>query len=109
MAWVRGGTPPEQIKISFVVSSKEHPELAKFIWSLPYRGASKILRDILSAAVVASKSTDKHADDNAPMQAGHLVRQQSEHGIPTQNNNSGVSDVSAAAASIMSNFDKMFS
>jgi hypothetical protein len=56
MRWIREGDSPEQIKISMVISAKEHPELAAFIWSLPYRGASKALRDILSSAVKSASS-----------------------------------------------------
>ncbi len=56
MRWIREGDSPDQIKISLVISAKEHPELAAFIWSLPYRGASKALRDILSSAVKSASS-----------------------------------------------------
>ncbi len=55
MAWVRKGKFPEKIKVSFEVDSKTHPELAKFIWNLPYRSTSQVLRDLLSSAVSEDK------------------------------------------------------
>ncbi len=55
MAWVRKGKFPEKIKVSFEVDSKTHPELAKFIWNLPYRSTSQVLRDLLSSAVSGDK------------------------------------------------------
>lgn len=56
MAWVRKGESPEIIKATFLVSAKEYPELAQFMWGLPYRSASKILREILSQVI--KNSTD---------------------------------------------------
>jgi hypothetical protein len=49
-AWVRGGEPPDEIKVTFVVNAKKDPELAAWLWGLPYRGTSASVRDILSAA-----------------------------------------------------------
>lgn len=95
MAWVRGGEPPEQFKVSFVVSAKDHPELARFIWNLPYRGTSQILRDILSSAAKAAGVTADPAGEQ-PGEAGQA------------GNSPSGEDVSAAAAGIMQNFDKMF-
>ena len=37
------------------MDSKTHPELAKFIWNLPYRSTSQVLRDLLSSAVSGDK------------------------------------------------------
>ena len=48
--WVRGGEPPDEIKVTFVVNAKKDPELAAWLWGLPYRGTSASVRDILSAA-----------------------------------------------------------
>jgi hypothetical protein len=48
--WVRGGEPPDEIKVTFVVNAKKDPELAAWLWALPYRGTSASVRDILSAA-----------------------------------------------------------
>ncbi|MBI5330092.1 MAG: hypothetical protein HZB71_05705 [Betaproteobacteria bacterium] len=48
--WIRGGEPPDEIKVTFVVNSKKDPELAAWLWGLPYRGTSASVRDILSAA-----------------------------------------------------------
>lgn len=49
-AWVRGGEPPDEIKVTFVVNARKDPELAAWLWALPYRGTSASVRDILSAA-----------------------------------------------------------
>jgi len=48
--WVRGGEQPDEIKVTFVVNAKKDPELAAWLWALPYRGTSASVRDILSAA-----------------------------------------------------------
>ncbi len=48
--WVRGGEPPNEIKVTFVVNARKDPELAAWLWALPYRGTSASVRDILSAA-----------------------------------------------------------
>jgi len=53
MAWVRAGETPEQIKVSFIVSAKDHPEYP-VQFGAPYRSTSKTLRDILSDAVKAA-------------------------------------------------------
>jgi len=48
--WVRGGEPPDEIKVTFVVNARKDPELAAWLWALPYRATSASVRDILSAA-----------------------------------------------------------
>jgi hypothetical protein len=115
MAWIRDGAPPEQVKVTLLVSIKEHPELAKFILSLPYGQTSKILREILSAAVRSAGST--HAAMNRPSgQAAANQQEAASNGNPpaistlggNQNAQPGVGEVSAAAVSIIENFDKMF-
>lgn len=50
MGWVREGSPPAITKVSFIVSAEDHPELAAWIWSLPYRKASSCIRDVLEVA-----------------------------------------------------------
>jgi len=124
MAWVREGESPENIKVSFVVSVKEHPELANFIWSLPYRATSKALRDILSAAVQQALQQQKDqgqqsarlvpAIESAPLFAPQAVAaiqtaQTAEPVIQTvKPAQANAESVSHAAASIIQNFDKMF-
>lgn len=115
MAWIRDGAPPEQVKVTFLVSAKEHPELAQFILSLPYGRTSKILRAILSSAVRNAGATQvvmNHpaGQTAAPLgepvaQDGHQVANESR---ANQDSPPGVDDVSAAAASIIHNFDRMF-
>ncbi len=102
MAWVRDGESPEHIKVSFVISVKEHPELARFIWSLPYRGASKMLRDILSSAVKAAGGEPVTTSPAGPPSQPPAKRPVPDGGQP------GAEEVSAAAAGIIGKFDEMF-
>lgn len=112
MAWIRDGVPPDQIKVSFLVSAKEYPELAQFILSLPYRGTSKILREMLSSAV-------KSASTGAALTSGPVPPQASAMNAPAQSHEihqdqgglaatPGVGVVSAAAVGIIESFDRMF-
>lgn len=55
--WQRSGEAmPREMRITFVVKPEEHPELAQWLWSLPYRSTSKVVRQILSDAARASQS-----------------------------------------------------
>lgn len=114
MAWIRDGVSPEQIKVSFIVSAKEHPELARFILDLPYRGVSKILREILSSAVKAAAATAVQGQPDAQVDEG-FRRPLDASGAPSQTPSRTqdgappvIGDVSSAAAGIIQNFDKMF-
>lgn len=115
MAWIRDGELPDKIKVSFVVSAEEHPELAKFILSLPFRGTSKILREILSSAV-KNAGAQQVVMNSSANQDGDDVARGGNAGSPTQGESPradsvrqpGVEEVSAAAANIIENFDRMF-
>ena len=50
MAWVRDGDAPDEVKVSFVVSKADHPELVEWLWGLPFRKQSAVIRDVLSEA-----------------------------------------------------------
>ena len=65
-AWVRGGEPPDEIKVTFVVNARKDPELAAWLWGLPYRGTSASVRDILSAA---ARQLSRPAPDASPAAA----------------------------------------
>jgi len=65
-AWVRGGEPPDEIKVTFVVNARKDPELAAWLWALPYRGTSASVRDILS---VAARQLSRPAPDASPATA----------------------------------------
>ena len=74
--WVRSGEPPDEIKVSFVVNSKKDPELAAWLWALPYRGTSASVRGILSAAArrlrlqpPAASPADAPQEESAPVAA----------------------------------------
>jgi len=60
-SWFRDGEPPDEIKVTFVVNSRKDPELAAWLWSLPYRGTSAFVRDILSAAARQMRRRDSTA------------------------------------------------
>jgi phage anti-repressor protein len=60
-SWVREGEPPDEIKVTFVVNSRKDPELAAWLWALPYRGTSAFVRDILSAAARQMRQRDSTA------------------------------------------------
>lgn len=60
-SWIREGEPPDEIKVTFVVNSKKDPELAAWLWALPYRGTSAFVRDILSAAARQLRRRDSAA------------------------------------------------
>lgn len=114
MAWIRDGEPPEKIKVSFVVSAKEHRELSQFILSLPYRQTSSILREILSSAVKNAGASGL-AEDSLPVKdgAGHNPmriepRESAEVPPETPGASPGAKEVSTAAAGIIENFDRMF-
>lgn len=50
MAWVRDGDAPDEVKVSFVVNKADHPELVQWLWGLPFRKQSSVIRDVLSDA-----------------------------------------------------------
>lgn len=62
MAWIRDGGPPDKIKVSFEVKKEDYPELVEWWWTLPFRGQSTAIRDILSEAakMVSSEASGKH-------------------------------------------------
>lgn len=59
MAWVRDGDTPDKIPVSFVVTKADHPELAEWLWSLPFRKQSAVIRNILSEASKMVKAEDE--------------------------------------------------
>lgn len=116
MAWIRDGEAPKKIKVSFVVSAEEHPDLAQFILSLPYRGTSKILREILSSAVknastapvVMNRPTSQQGDDSGGPAETRPQGSDPEAPRTISDGPPGADAVSDAAAGIIQNFDKMF-
>lgn len=56
--WVRDGDAPDKVPVSFVATKANHPELVEWLWSLPFRKQSEVIRDILSeAAKMVSSGT----------------------------------------------------
>lgn len=67
MAWVRDGGAPEEIKVSFVVNKADHPELVEWLWGLPFRKQSSVIRDVLSEA---AKIVSSNAEPARPTVTG---------------------------------------
>lgn len=112
MSWVRDGEQPKYQTISFQVSSEKHPELAKWIWGLPYRQASKMIRDVLEAAVkMAEAMPDQKmlAPNALPVSGqGDQVPEKTSGVVPSDIQPVSNVNVSSAAAEIISRFDGMF-
>lgn len=49
-AWIRDGEAPDEVKVSFVVNKADHPELVDWLWGLPFRQQSAVIRTVLSEA-----------------------------------------------------------
>lgn len=118
MTWVRVGEMPESNKVSFVVAAKDHPELARWIWSLPYRGASAMIRDVLSEAaraVVLRNLQEGNAPSVKPRPLGKTAPKggasiEIKPQAVRENNQSLSQDaeMSDAVMDVMSNLDMMF-
>ena len=61
MAWVRDGSAPDEVKVSLVICKADHPELVEWLWGLPFRKQSSVIRDVLSGAakMVSSNAEPK--------------------------------------------------
>ena len=59
MAWVRDGSAPDEVKVSLVICKADHPELVEWLWGLPFRKQSSVIRDVLSGA---AKMVSSNAD-----------------------------------------------
>lgn len=53
MAWVRTGGIPREQRASIIVNTEKHPELAQFIFKLPYREGNKALVELLEDGLKA--------------------------------------------------------
>ena len=71
MAWVRDGEAPDEVKVSFVVSKADHPELVEWLWGLPFRKQSAVIRDVLSEA---SKMVSSEAEPALPAVTGRSAQ-----------------------------------
>jgi len=125
-SWVRGGDPPDEIKVTFVVNSKKDPELAAWLWAMPYRGTSASVRDVLSAAarrlgLQASANVTSEAQQVAPARIPTQVSTSTPQPTPDSRGPSseamdvqGTSDtdghegMTAAVASLMREMDDEF-
>jgi hypothetical protein len=82
VAWVRDGGAPDEVKVSFVVSKADHPELVEWLWGLPFRKQSSVIRDVLSEAakMVSSQAdparstvTGKQTQQDTPLASAKVV------------------------------------
>lgn len=51
MVWQRKDAPPKVVRLTIVINTDDHPELAAWIWGMPWGKGAGIVRDALSAAV----------------------------------------------------------
>jgi hypothetical protein len=124
--WVRGGEPPDEIKVTFVVNAKKDPELAAWLWALPYRGTSASVRDILSAAArrlglpapaaVTFEARDSTAQESAAPagkpsnlpQPAAMAPSSKVNGVPGNSNTLGQEGMTEAVAKLMREMDDEF-
>lgn len=59
--WVRDGDAPDKVPVSFVVTKADHPELVEWLWTLPFRKQSEVIRNVLSEAAKIVSAEDKPA------------------------------------------------
>lgn len=117
-SWVRGGEPPDEVKVTFVVNSKKDPELAAWLWGLPYRSTSASVRDILSAAarrrvqqaqslapLPGEASTSPLSSTEAVVAQVLSPREHPHHESPTGDAHDGMTD---AVADLMMEMDREF-
>jgi hypothetical protein len=57
-SWNREGEVPRTQRVIITIDSESHPELARFVWGLPFRAGSKTLRDMLIKALRESVPHD---------------------------------------------------
>lgn len=110
MSWVRDGQVPDEIKVSFVVKTADHPELAAWLWRLPFRKASSIVRNVLSGAAIQIVSkgpigNDAHysheqayqlASEGTQPSSGPVAQETSSHALePTDKQSPTQVDVTA--------------
>lgn len=65
-AWIRDGEAPNEIKVSFVVNKENFPELVEWLWRLPFRQQSAVVRNVLSEA---AKIVSSNAEPERPPKA----------------------------------------
>lgn len=125
-AWIRGGEPPDEIKVTFVVNARKDPELAAWLWGLPYRGTSASVRDILSAAArqlsqpapdaspaaasldTAASMTASQMGANHPTQKPAALAQPPAHDASGRANAEGQEGMTDAVAKLMREMDDEF-
>jgi hypothetical protein len=108
--WVRDPNAiPQEIRVTIVIDRDKHPELARWVWGLPFRQASGTLRDILSAA---ARQTSSPGSSNQPPVAHrdhHPVSNKRETIHEPHQNPMPVEDgITKEAASVMKSFREMF-
>lgn len=64
MSWIRKDSPPDTIRVTIVIKKADYPELADFVWRMPWGQGSSKIRDILSKAVKLSMG--KKVEEPAP-------------------------------------------
>lgn len=72
MGWVRQEKVPEKYRTTLIVDSRQYPELASFLWSLPWGEGNERIRDILNEYVLNGGSIGAtQPSQPQPRQAEH--------------------------------------
>lgn len=104
--WVRDpNTMPQEIRVTIVIDREKHPELARWVWGLPFRQASGTLRDVLSAAArqAASPRNRSQPDNHHPIpDKGEMIQESPQNSTPAE------VGITREAASVMKSFREMF-
>jgi hypothetical protein len=95
--WIRGGEPPESMKVSFEVRKDKYPDLIAWLWNLLFRGASDVIRDALDQAVVSGLASASTAAPARPRAAP--VRESAMSAPPSQSAPAPVATQPVAAPS----------
>ncbi|MDD5056592.1 MAG: hypothetical protein PHQ60_02365 [Sideroxydans sp.] len=108
MAWVRDGGAPDEVKVSFVVNKAEHPELVEWLWGLPFRKQSSVIRDVLSEAakMVSGGAAQSMALSGQPSFAVTSPTKSNPKVVASKTSPSG--GMTAATAAILRNMQEKF-
>jgi len=107
-AWVRDGDAPNEVKVSFVVSKADHPELVEWLWGLPFRKQSEVIRDVLSKAakMVSSGAAPAKSEEMQTRKKPMLASAPAV--TPSSETQLGGGAMTAATAAILRNMQQDF-
>lgn len=104
--WVRDpNSMPQEIRVTIVIDREKHPELARWVWGLPFRQASGTLRDVLSAAARQAASPRNLGQSDTPPPVPNkskMIQEGPQNATPAE------VGITQEAASVMKSFREMF-